>query len=547
MLRFFICLIIGLITLGFALCPADVCASQLAFVALQTEATTESKETVEEKAEDEDEAEDEDKSADDDDKKKEEENDDDEKDESDSESDNESDNGPKPHQVERKPLKIEAEIGAIFVAREMEEVSLRPETWSSFKVVEAVAHGSQVKKGDVLVRFDDEKIEKELAEKALDQQLGELAMMREEEEFPREKKLMELKFEEAKRKHEELLEDYEYYQTTDRPFFVEITNYRFQEAEESLASQEEELEQLEKMYEADELTEETEAIVLRRQRFEVETARLILKLQTADRDHALNVQLPRRDTVYANLLVEAELELKQSKTAKENGITRGRYELEKKRAARTSSVERHSKLVSDSSLMEIRAPVDGTVYYGKSVDGKWSEVTSYKTKLKPFGTVTPNKVLMTIVQQRPLVVRAVLTEKELPDFRSGLTATLVPAGDKDLELPGKVTEVSAIPGGNKKFVALLEVDAAQAPEWLVAGMTCKAHVTVYENPTAIVIPTKLVQTDEDDKKIKYVMLVDMKEEKPVRRNVTLGREKGKLVEVLKGLDEGDQIVKEEKE
>jgi len=558
MLRFFICLTIGLITLGLTLCPADACAaeqaSQLAFAAFQTEAPETDEEETEEEADEESEDksssadEDDDQSTDDDDKdddKKDEKKEDKKKDDSKDDSE-ESDNGPKPHQVERKPLKIEAEVDAVFVANETAEVSLRPETWSSFKVLKAVKHGSQVKKGDVLVRFDDEKIEKELAEEMLDQQLGELAMMRAEEEFPREKKLMELKFETAKRKHEELLEDYQYYQSTDRPFFLEITNYRFQEAKESLASQEEELDQLEKMYEADELTEETEAIVLRRQRFEVETARLIMKLQTADRDHALQVQLPRRDTLYADLLVEAELELKQSKTAKENGITRGRYELEKKRAARATSVERHSKLVSDSSLMELRAPADGTVYYGKCVDGKWSEVASYTTKLQPFGTVTPNKVLMTIVQQRPLAVRAVLTEKELPDFQNGLPATLVPAGDKDLELSGKVLEVSKIPGSNKKFVALLEVDTAQAPEWLVAGMTCKANVTIYENPKAIVIPIKLVQTDEDDKKIKYVMLVDPKEEKPVRRNVTLGREKEKLVEVLKGLDEGDQIVKEEK-
>jgi len=163
-------------------------------------------------------------------------------------------------------------------------------------------------------------------------------------------------------------------------------------------------------------------------------------------------------------------------------------------------------------------------------------VTSYTAKLKPFGTVTPNKVVMTIVRQRPLTAQAVLSEKELPDFKIGLVATVVPAGDTDLELPGKVTKVSAIPGGNKKFVALLEVDTVEAPEWLVAGMTCEAHVTVYENTSAVVIPKKLVQklvqTDEDDKKIKYVMLVDPKEEKPVRRNVTLGREKGKLVEVL---------------
>ena len=87
---------------------------------------------------------------------------------------------------------------------------------------------------------------------------------------------------------------------------------------------------------------------------------------------------------------------------------------------------------------------------------------------------------------------------------------------------------------------------ADAPDWLVAGMTCKANVTVYENAAALVIPTELVQTDEDNKKSKYVMLVDRETEKPVRRDVKLGREKEKLVEVLSGLNEGDEIVEEEK-
>ena len=55
----------------------------------------------------------------------------------------------------------------------------------------------------------------------------------------------------------------------------------------------------------------------------------------------------------------------------------------------------------------------------------------------------------------------------------------------------------------------------------------------------------MVQTDEEDETTKYVMLVDPDEEEPVRRDVKLGRRKDKLVEVLRGLDEGEEIVKEE--
>jgi len=494
---------------------------------------------------DEDEADDEedDDDADDDDEDDE---DDNEKSKSDKGDKKKSDDKPKPHKVERKPIKIEAEIDVTFVAQEMQEVALRPETWSQFKVVEAVEHGVQVKKGDVLVRFDAEKIEKEIEEQSLTQRLSELSLMQQEEEFPRIKRLMEIKFESAKTRYAQFQEDYKYYQEVDRPFDVTISHFLYNRAKEDLASQQEELEQLLKMYEADEITEETEAIVLRRQRFAVETEELMLDIQEASRDYSLEVSIPRRDERNAKAMEEAELSFEQSKTAKEKGLTRLTYEMQQKRDARADSIERHAKLISDQGLMIIRAPADGTVYYGRCIKGKWAEVTTYSSKLKPFGIVTANKVLMTIVEPGPLCLEASIAEKDRPDFSSGLVATVSPTGDDEVELAGKVTKVANIQGGDKKFAVHLDVDTEGAPEWLVAGMTGKAKVVTYENKEAIVVPEDMVQTDKDNDKLKYVMLVEDEDEEPVRREVKLGKTKDKLVEVLKGLDEGDEIVKEEK-
>ncbi len=453
---------------------------------------------------------------------------------------------PKPFKVKRKPLKIEVKLDGFFVADQMEEIALRPEVWTRFKVLEAVEHGTPVKKGEVLVRFDDEKIEEELSDESIDQRIGELTLMQEEEDFPRDEKLLELNFEQAKTAHEQLIEDFEYYKNTDRPFMVRIANYRYNSAEEDLNSQREELAQLVKMYEADELTEETEAIVLRRQKFEVATAELILELQADSRDYTLNVVLPRNDESYARRLEESQLKFEQAKTQKEMGLTRGKFELEKKRDTRVDSVQRHAKLLADRGLMVLRAPTDGIAYYGRCVKGKWSEVGTLSAKLRPFGTVTPNTVLMTIVKQRPLHVETKLAEKNLPDFKTGLAALITPGADDDLKLPGKVSKIHAIPDAASRFAMFLEVDLSDAPEWLVAGMTCQTTVKVYENKEALLIPTDLVQTDEEDETTKYVMLVDSEKEEPVRRDVKLGRSKKKLVEVLNGLDEGDEIVKEEK-
>ena len=75
-------------------------------------------------------------------------------------------------------------------------------------------------------------------------------------------------------------------------------------------------------------------------------------------------RLPRNDETFARQLEESQLKYEQVKTQKEMGLTRGTFELEKKRHSRVTSVERHAKLISDRSLMVLRAPTDGIVYYG---------------------------------------------------------------------------------------------------------------------------------------------------------------------------------------
>lgn len=459
------------------------------------------------------------------------------------------DEGKKPetHKVETKDLKIEVTIDGVFVAEEAEEVVLRPETWSSFKVVEAVEHGAQVRKGDVLVEFDDRKFEEQLADKALDQRLGELAMMEAEEEFPRLEKAMELSFAQAKRDYEEQQFELERYKETMRPITEKSVRNNLKSAEQYYANAKEELEQLEKMYDADEITEETEEIVLKRQRHALEMAEFYLEYSQLQHDYTLEVAMPRRDESLESSMKFAELAYERAKMLKENGLTKKRYEMEKKREARARSVEAHAKLLSDKSLMKLKAPVDGIVYYGDCKNGRWGSVNSLKSKLVPFGSVSANSVVMTIVQPRPLFVISSVGEKDYPKIEKGMEAIISPVADSELEFDGKLEAIASAPAGSNKFEVELDVDLDDAPDWLLPGLTCKVKLTTYEADDAVVVPQEYVNTDEDDSDEKYVLVLEDKDEEPVRRKVKLGKKKDKEVEILKGLEEGDEIVKKEEE
>ncbi|MDC0935413.1 HlyD family efflux transporter periplasmic adaptor subunit [Pirellulales bacterium] len=477
-------------------------------------------------------------------KSKEEKSDDDKKSKDDAKDDDKDDkeeDKPKPHVVETADLKIETTLDGIFVARTMEEVAVRPEIWSKFKVVESAEHGARVRKGDVIVRFEDSDFEEALAEKSLAQRLDELSMMEAEEELPRFEEAMELAWESAKRERQEYIDEYERFKEVMRPLSEKMAESNLKNAKQSLDNAREELEQLEKMYEADELTEETEEIVLKRQRHMVEYYELYVEYSQVNYDYTMNVSIPRREEMLTMGLKQTELEFQQAKMVKSLGGSKKRYEMEKLREARARSVEQHAKLVADRALLTLRAPSDGIVYYGRCVNGRWTDISSLSSKLAPFGTVSANSVVMTIVEPRPLYIVASVSEKSVAELEKGQEAVISPVADSDVEMNGEIEKLPVVPGASNKFAVELEVDDDEAPEWLMPGMTCKVKVTTYEADDAVVVPADLVQSDDDSDE-SYVLLLDDDEDEPVRREVEVGRKKDKNVEILEGLEEGDRIV-----
>ncbi|MEX0612147.1 MAG: HlyD family efflux transporter periplasmic adaptor subunit [Pirellulales bacterium] len=482
------------------------------------------------------------------DKEKETKADEDDKDKSEAKSDEKKDAKPeakkrKTHTVEPKRLKIDITLDGTFVARTMEEVPLRPETWTTYEIEEVIEHGAKVRKGETLIKFDSEKLDEAIADLELEQRLNELAILKADEELPRMEKTLKLDFEDAERANQQAKEDFERYKEIERPMAVKTAEFMVKFYNFMLDYEQDELDQLEKMYEADDLTEETEEIVLKRQRSSVEFAEFSLENAKISRDQTLNVRLPRSDIRIREALERTALGRARAQTALSLDMNRARYEQEQRKKARTKSLDRHSKLLEDRGLMEIKSPADGIVFYGENVNGRWSDTQTLINKYKPHGNVSPSSIVMTIVETRPVSVTSTLEEAKRPDVKDGQKAKIaLPAEDSD-RVGGEVTSISPIPVSPGKFEINFEVEQDQIPDWTVPGMSCKVQITTYNKKNALVLPKAAIHDDEDNEDQKYVWLVDPEDEeaKPERRNVKLGKRKGDEVEVIKGLKKGDVV------
>ena len=449
---------------------------------------------------------------------------------------------PKPPTVkaEKAPFKVEVTLKGVFESPQMTEVLVKPEAWvGGFPVLKAVEPGTVVKKGDALVTFDTEKIDKAIRDLETDQALADLAIRLSELDLPILERMTPLDLAAAERQNERAQEDLKKFLEIDKPLAVESAEFDARNSKHRLEYSMEELKQLEKMYRSKDLTEETEEIILKRQRHEVEMMKFMLKMSENRRDQSLKVTLPRREQDIKDMAEKSAISWEKSRASLPLALNQKRLSLEKAKYERARAQERLTNLKKDRELFAVQAPADGVVYYGKCVQGNWPSASSLVTRLQKGGSVSSEEVFMTIVQPKPLFVRAAVDEKDAALIPEGATAKLIPAAHPDSKLSAKVERMAVVPIGGS-FEVKLAVDGAAGVQ-VVPGMTCSVKVTAYAKPDAVVVPAVAVFNEELDED-KHFVYRPSANGKPEKQAVVVGKRSGGKAEVVSGLSAGDEIL-----
>jgi len=446
------------------------------------------------------------------------------------------------YKVKKEPFKIEVTLKGTFEAEKTAEVSVRPDVWAALEVVKAAEHGQTVKRGDVLVQLDLEKIDEEIAELRLKRAISDLAFKQAEENLKALEASTPVDLKLAERAQKIAHEDLEKFLRADRALSEKNANFALRSAENYLENQQDELRQLEKMYKADDLTEETEEIVLKRQRRAVEVAEHVVEMARASRDDAFKVDLPRRQETLEQAAVKQDLLAAKLKVSLPVALNQAQREYEKLKLDRSREEEKLKKLLADRAAMTVKAPLDGVVYYGRFTRGKWSGMEQVAESLRPGGIVMKNAVLMTVVQPRPVFVRSSVFEADVAKLRPGMKGTVQPTAFADVKLEAAVERIDAIPSAADSFEVRLGLRAEPSSASIVPGMTCTAKIVPYAEKNAIAIPSKALFTEEMDERQTYVFAIEAGKAK--KRPVTVGKRADDRVEIVRGLAEGDEILLE---
>ena len=201
---------------------------------------------------------------------------------------------PSEHVTTAAPFTITVELDGFFSPTKEHQISLTPEAWPDMTIVQAMEHGQKVNKGDKLVTLETKKLEEaiEQAEKAAP--AASLAHEILESELGSLEKSTPMLIENTKRSKSVADEQWEYYNKIGHGEAKRATELSLHFAQQSYDYSKEEYEQLLKMYEADDLTEETEEIILKRAKNSFERASESLRLSKMRIDRELKITLPEQ-------------------------------------------------------------------------------------------------------------------------------------------------------------------------------------------------------------------------------------------------------------
>lgn len=168
----------------------------------------------------------------------------------------------------------------------------------------------------------------------------------------------------------------------------------------------------------------------------------------------------------------------------------------------------------------LRAPFDGTVAERIATPGEFLAAGAAVAKL---------------VRLSPLRMRAEVPEREAAGVRQGQAVIVRTEGDS-AEARGKVARVSPVITETNR-VLVVEVEVENSAGRLTPGRFARAEISTGGGGTALLVPAGAVVSFAGIRKVYAIQ-----EGKAIERTVVTGRTSDGLIEIVEGLQAGDEII-----
>lgn len=430
--------------------------------------------------------------------------------------------------VRKGDIRITLEPDGDFIPANPVEIKFWPEAYEGALLIEEIIkNGKPVKKGDLLLRLDKEPIKDLIHTKELDLKAAKLQLENARVAFTMLDIEMRLALTTVENQATWAKKNLDEYIKVEIPLEEDEHQRRRQLIVNSIQDQKEEIEQLGKMYSEDELTEETEEIVLRRAKRRLQRTITGLELQDRRRKYTVETQRPQKLDEMKLGVRSKEQALEKLRATQKNQKALKEIELRKTEIGAEKKATELKKSRKDMDKFVIYASSDGIVFHGQA-DAQEQKILKVKDSCKPYTT------LLTIVKPGQVKARCMIEEKDIFRLKPNMSVKVKPVALPDVELSGFLEPLDLLPEKDNQWKAVVKLEDTNTR--LIPRMKCKVEISLQTLKNALLVP-KTAVFEKQGKKICYVKKGDGHEV----REVKVGKTDDKSIEIQKGLKVGEQV------
>jgi multidrug resistance efflux pump len=326
-----------------------------------------------------------------------------------------------------------------------------------------------------------------------------------------------------------------WWEQVDGPQMLTSAELQVKMSRANVEDQEDELDQLKKMYKGEDLTSQTADIVIKRSVRQLDVSKTMSKMTEERSEKTETHTYPIARQSVADALEASKQRLEMLKAAQAHAAVLRKTALSSAKLAAAASEKKLNDLKKDQALFTVKAPSDGTVLYGYSSGGSWTGADP-KT-MRPGERLTSGSIVMTLFKPGDLKVELTVPEAQSGWVKQGIKARVTPVAFPELSYDGTCAAPAPKPGaGSLSFATTINV--GDVDPRIVPGMKATVRVDGGEADGVLLVPVGAVTGGK--------VWVHGKDGQDTQKDVTTGRSDGKMIEIKQGLSEGDQVLAEGK-
>jgi multidrug resistance efflux pump len=434
--------------------------------------------------------------------------------------------------VKRGEISTVIDIDGYFEPTESYDVRIRPEAYQGdLKVLSAVAPGTMVKKGDKLLDVDPEQLNKQIAaaENELTTANANLAKAQADVQVGEAGDALAMKMQQTELSNAESA--LKWWEEVDGAHLLKNAELAVKSSRDNVEDQGDELEQLQKMYKSEELTNATADIVVKRAIRALERAKIMQGMQEAreGKVKGFDYNVARQKLEFAIEQQKQQLAELAAKQQQQSALRKTALAGAQQAAERAQM--KFDDLKKDLDAFAVEAPFDGVALAGEFNLGRWHNANP--KVLRADEKLQPGQVVMTLVPAGKLRLMLEVPENKLQFVKFDAQVRVIPTGAPEAATEGTVGKVPtvAVTRDRDTFfatpVTLAKVDPRLAP-----AQRATAQIAV-EAKNVLVVPASAVSKNR--------VKVKTADDKSEWRDVITGYSDGESIEIREGLSEGEQV------